>query len=90
MDLTELWWSLLGLAFLVTPFIVAAFGGVALPAGVVVLARGSRLWSDETKLACLLGTVLLTTTIGVGLLGQPGALHRAGLPNQPGVGVCPI
>ncbi len=70
MDLTELWWSLLGLAFLVTPFMVAALGGVALPAGAVVLARGSRLWSDETKLAVLLGVVVLTTAFSVALSGR--------------------
>ena len=70
MDLTELWWSLLGLAFLITPFMVAALGGVALPAGVVVLARGSRLWSDDSKLACLLAVVVLTAAIGVALSGR--------------------
>lgn len=70
MDLTELWWSLLGLAFLVTPFMVAALGGVALPAGALALARGSRLWSDETKLAVLLSVVVLTTALSVAVSGR--------------------
>lgn len=70
MDLTELWWSLLGLAFLVTPFMVAALGGVALPAGAVALARGGRRWSDPSKLACLLAVVVLTTAISVAVSGR--------------------
>jgi len=69
-DLTELWWSLLGLAFLVTPFMVAALGGVALPASVVVLARGSHRWSDETKLACLYAVLVLCGALGVALSGR--------------------
>lgn len=67
MDLTELWWSLLGLTFLVTPFVVAALSGLALPAGVVTLARTSRYWSDDTKLAWLMAVLLLSCALGVAL-----------------------
>lgn len=70
MDLTELWWSLLGLIFLVTPFMVAALGGVVLPAGVIALARGGRRWSDPAKLAWLLAVVVLTTAISVAVSGR--------------------
>lgn len=67
MDLTELWWSLLGLTFLVTPFLVAALSGLALPASVVTLARMGRYWSDDTKLAWIMAVLLLSCALGVAL-----------------------
>lgn len=50
MDLTELWWSLLGLGFLVVPFLVAALGGVAIPASVLMLSGGLQARAGQHRL----------------------------------------